>query len=483
MSAFRPGLPGLLVAALLGGLQMNPGCAIAEQAGAKEKSMSTSTVTPMKASAALEIPEAESDKYRKALMEAPPASLAAKSAAASPALRRAWESYHSAVDEMRFALEKSSMFLNPRYRAKAFHVMMEVQAIAYCMAVAPRLATPRILTSSGWHDDLFSLGLVGSDWHYGLTYLDGAQTYRLKGRLGDNKLVLVQVTNKSLGMEGGKTIGMYDLTEIADIASDGSYDITVGGPKKDRNWIGLDEKSDWNFVYIRTQIKKFGNEDIGSYRIERVSPVGPEYYEREEFDEAAMAERIHRAEMLMRIYIREFTVGIYDFAMAGSHGQVNTMSLQPGLTFVGGSSFARYAQGVFSLKDDEALIIELERAPDSPYWGFMLGDVWSRALPFSRYQTSLNNAQAKPDADGHYRFVLSLRDPGVANWLDPTGHNDGEIFFRNYLTRDTIVPSVRKVKFDTVMASLPADTAMATPEQRQAALAYRREGFVRMYGE
>jgi hypothetical protein len=429
------------------------------------------------------VDESESQKIRDDLMTAMPASLTANPAQASPGLRQAWESYHSAVDELRFTLEKSSMFVNPRNRAKAFHIMLEVQAIAYCMAIAPRLCTPRIHTNSGWHDDMFSLGLVGPDWHYGLMYLDGARRYRLTGRRGDNNLLMIQVCNESLGMPGSETIGMHDLNEIADFATDGSYEIEVGGPKKARNWIGLDAKSGWNFVYIRTQITKFGNEDIGTYRITPIEPAGPESFELEEFSEEEMAKRVHRAEMLMRIYIREFTIGIFDFAAAGSNQQVNTMSLQPGLTFVGGSSFSRYAQGLFSIHDGDALIIELDESPDSPYWGIMLGDTWSRALPFSRYQTSLNNAQAAKDIDGGYRFVLSLRDPGVANWLDPTSHHDGVIFFRNYFTSQNLVPTVRKVGFDEVKTYLPENTATVTPEQREDNLRYRREGFVKMYGE
>ena len=428
------------------------------------------------------IPESESDSVRQSLMEAPAASATETPAAASSGLREAWESYHSTLDEMRKRLEGTSMFLNPRYRAKAYHIMMEIQSISYNVAVAPRLATPRIHTNSGWHDDLHSMALVGPDWHYGLMYLDGAQTYRLKGRLGDNKLLLIQVVNKALGMEGGKTIGNYDLADM-DVAPDGSYEITLGGPEADGNWIALDETSNCNFVFIRTQLVKYGNEDIGSFRIERTTPVGPEYYELEEFDEATMAERIHRAEMTMRIYIEEFTIGIYDFARAGSGGEINTMSLAPGLTYQGASPFSRYAQGVFSITDDEALIVEMDRAPDSPYWGFMLGDVWSRSLPFSRYQTSLNDAQAEQDPDGGYRFVVSIRDPGVANWLDCTGHNDGEIFFRNYLTMDDIVPTVSKVGFDEVMANLPPGTPTLTPQQRESAISYRREGFIKLYGE
>jgi hypothetical protein len=428
------------------------------------------------------IPQSETDPIRKAFMEAPPASRTDTPAAASSVLREAWDSYYATLDEMRELLESSSMFLNPRYRAKAYHCMMEIQSISYNMAVAPRLVTPRIHTNSGWHDDLHSMGLVGPDWHYGLMYLDGAHTYRLTGRLGDNELLLIQVVNKPLGIEGSETTGNYNLADM-DVTPDRGYDITIGGPETQGNWIPLDETSNCNFVFIRTQITKFGNENIGEYRIERTTPAGPEYYELEEFDEATMAERIHRAEMTMRIYIKEFTIGIYDFAMAGSGGEINTMSLAPGLVFQGGSPFSRYAQGVFSIEEDEALIVELERPPDAPYWGFMLGDVWSRCLPFSRYQTSLNDAQAVKDSDGAYRFVVSIRDPGVANWLDPTGHNDGEIFFRNYLTMDDIVPSVRKVGFDEVMAQLPPDTATVTPKERDESIRYRREGFVKLYGE
>ena len=221
--------------------------------------------------AAYLVPEAESDKFRKAFMEAPPASATSTPAVAIPALRQAWESYHAALEEMRLLVEGTSMFLNPRYRAKAYHIMMEVQAIAYNMAVAPRLATPRIHTNSGWHDDIYSMGLVGPDWHYGLMYLDGAQTYRLTGRLGDNKLLLIQAVSRPLGIEGGQTIGNYDLADM-DVAADGSYEITLGGPKQDGNWIVLDETSNCNFVFIRTQLVKYGNEDIGSYRIELVGP-------------------------------------------------------------------------------------------------------------------------------------------------------------------------------------------------------------------
>ena len=324
------------------------------------------------------IPESESDPIRKAFMDATPASATSTPATADPRLRQAWESYHATLEEMRALLENTSMFLHPRYRAKAFHIMMEIQAIAFNMAVAPRLVTPRIHTTTGWRDDMYSMGLVGPDWHYGLMYLDGACTYRLTGRKGDNPLLIIQVVNQPLGAPDGKTIGNYDLDDMH-IDSDGSYEIILGGPARSGNWIPLDGTSDCNFVFIRTQLIKFGNEDIGSYRIDHTTPPDRAYYEREEFDEATMARRIQRAEWTMRIYIQEFTIGIYNFAMAGCEGRLNTMSLAPGLVYQGASPFSRYAQGVFSITDDEALIVEMDRAPDAPYWGIMLGDEIGRA--------------------------------------------------------------------------------------------------------
>ena len=98
-----------------------------------------------------------------------------------------------------------------------------------------------------------------------------------------------------------------------------------------------------------------------------------------------------------------------------------------------------------SLITDASLIVE--KSPAHPYssLGIHAGRRRSRSLPFSRYQTSLNDAQAEQDPDGGYRFVVLIRDPGVANLADCTGHNDGEIIFRNYCVMDDIVPTVSKV--------------------------------------
>ena len=57
----------------------------------------------------------------------------------------------------------------------------------------------------------------------------------------------------------------------------------------------------------------------------------------------------------------------------------------------------------------------------APYQGIQLGSMWYVSLDYINHQTSLTGDQARIDPDGQLRFVISERDPGVANWLELTG--------------------------------------------------------------
>ena len=63
--------------------------------------------------------------------------------------------------------------------------------------------------------------------------------------------------------------------------------------------------------------------------------------------------------------------------------------------------------------------------------------MWYISLDYVNHQTSLTADQARIDPDGRMRFVISERDPGVANWLERTGHGRGYVQLRwQRLTRD-----------------------------------------------
>jgi len=78
------------------------------------------------------------------------------------------------------------------------------------------------------------------------------------------------------------------------------------------------------------------------------------------------------------------------------------------------------------------------------------------------------------DPDGKVRFVLSARDPGVANWLDTAGHSNGAMLLRCVRTETAPVPSTRVIKIDDVASALPAETTLTSAEERAQVVASRR---------
>lgn len=147
----------------------------------------------------------------------------------------------------------------------------------------------------------------------------------------------------------------------------------------------------------------------------------------------------------------------------------------------GGRGFS--TSGHFSLADDQAWVITL--APlGALSLGFQLTDPWGVAYDYVDRTSSLNTTQAKPNADGSYTFVISKKDPGVYNWLDPEDHAAGI-----YAVRWQSLPAGAKAE-DAVLGSkivalhqlkreLPAGTLFVTPAARKAQRAERARSYAR----
>jgi hypothetical protein len=401
---------------------------------------------------------------------------------ATPALVEAWKRFHGAQAEVLGWMEESARFKQwPQHRAKAYHTMMEALAMVYNLAVAPRMYHPRLQVNTGWQTDFYTLGQNGPDLFYALTFLDGRQTYRLRGRFGDCVLILCQVLNHLPGHPDSKAIGNYDFSQF-EINQDGSFEINVGGEKQPGNWIPLDRDCPYHFLLFRRFMGDW-NQDPGKMTLDRTSEIPLNHYDADEFDEAAMAHRIDTATAYLRYLIRDFNLNLYEW-YSNVGGGLNNMAFLPGtVTSQVGSPSSNYAMAVFDLAEDEALVLELKPLPDGTYWSLQMGDVWSRSLNFTHRQTSVNMHHAAVDGDGGFRAVVAHRDPGIANWLDTTGRRQGTVVFRNYRATSQPVPTTRKVKFSEISAAMPEGTRRLTPVEREAALKRRREGFLKLHGE
>ena len=158
---------------------------------------------------------------------------------------------------------------------------------------------------------------------------------------------------------------------------------------------------------------------------------------------------------------------------------VNTMT-EPRST-PGGLSTQFSSAGHYELTDDQALIITVP-ASDAPYQGFQLGSMWYVSTDYVNHQTSLTADQAHLDPDGRIRLVLSQRDPGLANWMELTGHRRGYMQIRwQRLARDLTArdgPEVELVGFEELRRRLPHhEQARVAPEQWRARIAARQRAF------
>ena len=94
------------------------------------------------------------------------------------------------------------------------------------------------------------------------------------------------------------------------------------------------------------------------------------------------------------------------------------------------------------------------------------------------HQISLTAKQARIDGDGFIRFVISLEDPGVPNWLDAAGNPEGFVFMRWQGVKAPLTaaeaPIAKLVPLASLRAELPADTPVISEAARRSQIAERK---------
>jgi hypothetical protein len=112
--------------------------------------------------------------------------------------------------------------------------------------------------------------------------------------------------------------------------------------------------------------------------------------------------------------------------------------------------------------------------------------MWYVSLDYINHQTSLTAHQAQIDPDGMIRYVISERDPGVANWLERTGHSRGYVQLRwQRLSRPLTAedgPRVDIVAVDDLPKQLPYHEPIDPAAYRERIAARQAAVAARMLG-
>jgi len=336
---------------------------------------------------------------------------------------------------------------------------------------------PYFVSSAGPYT---KLGLDNPDALYFHSYLRDDAEYVVTGRRGTTTDLSFQVLDGDYSpVEVPGSLTAFDDRAI-EIGGDGAFELRFGPGRPGRNYVPLGPGAAMlvvREVYSDWDAERRGT--IGIHRADRAGCAPPPA------DTAAMAKRYRVAGKILLSRLRTFLAFPEWFYLKLP---VNTMT--PPRPTPGGLASQFSSAGHYDLGDDQAMIVTVPAAGRAvaPYQGIQLGSMWYVSLDYINHQTSLTADQARAGPDGRLRFVISERDPGVANWLECTGHRRGYVQIRwQRLSRDlgpADGPRAEVVPFADLPSVLPFyREALVTPADyatriaaRQAAVAARMLG-------
>jgi len=311
-------------------------------------------------------------------------------------------------------------------------------------------------------------GLDSADAKYTGASIAGSGTYRLRGTLGNARLIALQAVAKGPPF---RAFGRLSGSGLAPDA-EGQFEVMLA-PERPADWEGpwIQTGPDATDLLIREYFGDWQAEQPSTMRLERVDAVGaaaPMTMSESADLLGAMAEKFAGRAPIWQPRVQQVRYHmrnrLFPAAAAGSQGLADNL----------------YGTGWFALEPGEAMLVELD-APEALLWSFQLGNFWWESLDYVNRTGSLNGDQAVASSDGRYRLVISATDPGVPNWLDTGGHPEGFILYRYQQAKNNPRPKVRVLPLAELAAALPPDTPKVTPEARSEEIAQRREHAARRW--
>ena len=318
------------------------------------------------------------------------------------------------------------------------------------MAWAYQRDFPFFVASTGPYT---KLGLDNPDTLYFHSYLREDAEYVVTGRRGSTADLSFQVLGGDYSpVQVPDSLTAFDDRAV-DVAEDGTFELRFGPARPDppRNYFTLGAGS--AMLIVREVYSDWASERRGMIAIRRSDTTGQAPPPPQA---SALAKRYGVAGKILISRLRTFLAFPEWFYLKLP---VNTLT-EPRST-PGGLTSQFSSVGHYDLGDDQAMIVTVPAAARdvAPYQGIQLGSMWYISLDYINHQTSLTAEQARHDPDGMLRFVISERDPGIANWLECTGHRRGYVQLRwQRLSRDLEPadgPSAEVVKVAELEQRLP----------------------------
>ncbi|MEM9175253.1 MAG: DUF1214 domain-containing protein, partial [Myxococcota bacterium] len=267
--------------------------------------------------------------------------------------------------------------------------------------------------------------------------LSGAFDYRIRGRRGTIQSVSFLTQGSNFG-EGGTMLptGFLD-TDTLEVEDDGSFEILVSTREQAGNWLPMTEST--QALLVRQTFGDRAKESIAELEIECLSSSGAP----PPLDPVQFAEGLGSAALFL-----EGTAHLFADWVARYQAHPNALPQEdPEITRrVGGDPAIAYFNSFWSLAEDEALVVELDRVPACRAWSFQVCNYWMESLDYRYHRTNVNKDTAHVEPDGSIRIVVSAEDPGWPNWITTAGHRTGTMLFRLTGADEVVRPTTRVEK-------------------------------------
>lgn len=321
-------------------------------------------------------------------------------------------------------------------------------------------------------------GLFNPDNRYHIATISTPGTYVIRGKRGSSADLQIQVGGGNPGFNEDETsptpVSQRSL-ECLTVDDNGNFEIVISDTETGDNWLcntSGDVKA--NNILIRESFMDWNTETSGTWYIERV-------------DSRGMPSPLPDRELVNHQYARAS-----EYLVASTRGWIKFVDslvkrlqplppniVTPPKPTEDGLPGQWNSAGLFPIEPGKAIVITLSQSP-ARYQSIQIGDLWFNALDYCHRQTSLTMSQARPSSDGRYRLVISTEDPGVANWLDPSGASTAFAFLRwqglpeCYAFPEAELPSTKVVDFDKLWGEFPCDEPRFGLEARCDQLAARQ---------
>ena len=392
------------------------------------------------------------------------------------AMNAVWAQFAEDVAELADTIENAPFNRDEQTAAAGYRHI--ARFLATFLADFTDLRNPDYPQFARFPNSVARIGWDNPDNPYLAFAVRGDHTYRLRGNTENFDLVTI---NAYSGMLGHTPV--TDIRTVSSVASDdlvidgnGDFVLTLSATPAEGDWLKLEP--DAYIVVIRRLVSDWERTDEGLWEVLNLTTLGqgsprptPESVARSLDDAVTQAQSLRE---LLTIAHR------ITFQLAQSPNEVSEPAeTDPNLPMA--DPFQAASRGYFKLDEDEALLVEAPVA-DCRYSNIQLANPWMESLDYASHQSSLNHRTTHVDADGRVRYVISLRDPGVHNWLDTAGWSEGSLCARwTYCTEYPSGISARLIKISELDRHLPADTPRIDPRERERIVAARQAAISRRY--